>query len=100
VACRFTELIIDCNDPPSVASFWKEVLGYEIIDSSETEVEIKGPSSPTLLFTKVPEPKTVKNRRKKRSRGSLPSAHDTRTSARRMSPGSFSPTRRGTSSAS
>ena len=62
MACRFTELVIDCNDPATLAEFWRLVLGYEVIDSSDDEVEIKGPDGPSLLFGRVPEPKTVKNR--------------------------------------
>lgn len=62
---KFTELIIDCAEPRRVAEFWAAVLGYAITaDSNDHDVEITGgPGTlPTLLFTKVPEPKTVKNR--------------------------------------
>jgi hypothetical protein len=62
MACRFTELVIDANDPPALADFWSRVLDYEVSDTSDQWVQIKGPSSPTLLFAKVPEEKTVKNR--------------------------------------
>ena len=63
MACRFTELVIDASDPPKVAEFWCRVLDYEVSDTSDEEVQIKGPGpGPTLLFAKVPEPKQVKNR--------------------------------------
>jgi predicted enzyme related to lactoylglutathione lyase len=62
MACRFTELIVDANDPPTLAKFWSEVLGYRISDTSDEWVQIDGPQPPTILFAKVPEPKTVKNR--------------------------------------
>jgi Glyoxalase-like domain len=63
VACRFTELIIDANDPAQLAEFWSRVLDYEISDTSDEWVELKGPGAgPTLLFAKVPEAKQVKNR--------------------------------------
>ena len=63
MASRFTELIIDSNDPPSIAEFWSKVLDYEVSDTSDQEVELKGPGDgPTLLFVKVPEDKQVKNR--------------------------------------
>jgi hypothetical protein len=62
MACRFTELIVDANDPPALADFWAQVLDYRISDTSDEWVEIKGPQPPTILFVTVPESKTVKNR--------------------------------------
>jgi hypothetical protein len=65
VASRFTELIIDCIDPEVVARFWCEVLGYVEIDRDETDIAIGAPEGarqPDLVFAKIPEPKTVKNR--------------------------------------
>jgi predicted enzyme related to lactoylglutathione lyase len=61
---KFTELCIDSNDPQRIAPFWAAVLGYAITSSTEDEVELTGPpgSGPTLLFLKVPESKTTKNR--------------------------------------
>lgn len=70
---RFTELIIDCHDPRPLAEFWCAVLGYTIIDQDENAVEISSwkptaeafrekPHPPTLVFIRVPEGKTVKNR--------------------------------------
>jgi hypothetical protein len=65
MGARFTELVIDCHDQNRVAEFWAAVLGYDIIDRGpEGEVEIGGgvPGAPTLVFVRVPEGKTVKNR--------------------------------------
>ncbi|MFI5282150.1 MAG: VOC family protein [Candidatus Dormibacterales bacterium] len=57
----------DCRDPHAVALFWKAATGYSI-------VEVKSPGNdhwvlslprrrlPRLVFVKVPEHKTVKNR--------------------------------------
>ena len=63
---RFTELVVDCHDPAALAEFWAAVLDYRIADEDPVEglVEIEGPagSGPTILFAKVPERKTVKNR--------------------------------------
>ena len=75
---RFSELMIDCHDTRRVAEFWCAVLGYEITDIEiiETEGEIieiapakvtteallAGPIPPPLVFVKVPESKSVKNR--------------------------------------
>src|SRR5947209_1795374 len=66
---RITEIVVDSADPEGLAQFWAAVLGWVVVDSSEAEVEIRpygtdGRSSvvPSLLFLKVPEAKTVKNR--------------------------------------
>ena len=73
MSSRFTELVVDCHHPRELAAFWCAVLGYQIIDEQEDDVEIAGwqptpeavrerVNPPTLLFTRVPESKTVKNR--------------------------------------
>ncbi|MFG2587958.1 VOC family protein [Streptomyces sp. NPDC048438] len=70
---RFTELVFDCHDPQRLAAFWCEVLDFTVLDRSEGKVEIgsweptveavrAGQMTPTLVFIKVPEGKTVKNR--------------------------------------
>jgi catechol 2,3-dioxygenase-like lactoylglutathione lyase family enzyme len=73
MASKFTELIIDAHDPARLAGFWCEVLGYRVTDqdadlveiadwSPEDEVRRSGPPRPALVFVRVPEDKTVKNR--------------------------------------
>ena len=62
---KFTELCIDCSNPRDLAAFWAEVLGWRLeSEDAEDEVGLIDPDggSPTLLFIRVPEPKTVKNR--------------------------------------
>jgi glyoxalase superfamily protein len=60
---RVGDIIIDCNDPELLAVFWCEVLGYRIFAHDETGVAIRGaPVSPDILFIRVSEPKTTKNR--------------------------------------
>jgi predicted enzyme related to lactoylglutathione lyase len=58
---------IDCARPWELAQFWSSLLGWPIDDDGgpdDDEVQISprtaGPAP--LLFIKVPEPKTVKNR--------------------------------------
>ena len=74
MASKFTELAIDCADPSRLARFWCSVLGYEVQDEADGIVTIGpplvlggenqlGPVPPTLTFARVPEGKTVKNRR-------------------------------------
>ncbi|MEO6711960.1 MAG: VOC family protein [Mycobacteriales bacterium] len=68
MACRFSELVIDCQDHDLVGEFWAAVLGYDISERSDGPenwyVELKGPagSGPTILVFRVLEEKTVKDR--------------------------------------
>jgi hypothetical protein len=65
LTAKFTELVIDCAEPRKLAAFWCDVLGYSISDDSDEDaVEISGGPGvlPTLVFGRVPEGKTVKNR--------------------------------------
>lgn len=74
---RLTEIVVDCRDPESQASFWSAALGYHEVRSENGQVEIaawsqeppdlaqqivRTPGAPTLVFVTVPEGKTVKNR--------------------------------------
>jgi predicted enzyme related to lactoylglutathione lyase len=56
----------DCADPERLANFWAKVTGYERVDASTGElVALQAPDQRgvrRILFYKVPEPKTVKNR--------------------------------------
>lgn len=73
MASRFTELAVDARDPARVAKFWSEVLGYQILETDEELVEIgaapleagairQAAPVPSIVFVKVPEEKTIKNR--------------------------------------
>jgi predicted enzyme related to lactoylglutathione lyase len=64
VAARFTELIVDAADPPALARWWAEVLGWRITEEDEGGVEIADPGGarPTIVFLPVPGAKTGKNR--------------------------------------
>ena len=66
---RLVHLVVDAADPPALARFWAEALGWEIADEEPTEVDVwpRGYSYPDpvalpLVFVPVPEPKTGKNR--------------------------------------
>ena len=62
MACRFTELVVDCRDPESLAAFWSAVLGYrELSRDADGAIEIGpeegfGGPAPTLVFAPVAEP--------------------------------------------
>ncbi|MHC5256533.1 VOC family protein [Streptomyces sp. UC4497] len=73
MASRFTELVVDCHDPERLAAFWCEVLDFKVLERSEDKVEIGSweptveevrarQMPPTLVFIRVPEGKSVKNR--------------------------------------
>ncbi len=66
---RIQCLCIDARDPASIASFWEEALGWRRTHEEPDEVVLEPPVgspedgvAPDLLFLKVPESKTVKNR--------------------------------------
>lgn len=63
MASRVGDIIVDCDDPELLAGFWCAVLDYRIFARDETGVAIRGATvSPDILFIRVAEPKTTKNR--------------------------------------
>jgi predicted enzyme related to lactoylglutathione lyase len=56
---------VDCADPYTLCRFWSQVTGKPIPDTGspgDDEVGIELEGGIDLLFLRVPEPKTVKNR--------------------------------------
>lgn len=72
VALKVAWLTVDAKDPAKLARWWMEALGsYEIEydsatdpegDPDDPEVVIRSSSGHRLLFLKVPEEKSIKNR--------------------------------------
>lgn len=67
MACRITELVLDCADPDKLADFWCSVLGYQVLDRDPDGIEIgRADQSPedriTLVLSRVAEPKRQKLR--------------------------------------
>ena len=62
MACRITELVLDCRDPAGLAVWWAEVLGYEVLGTEDGVTEIGPPGQepkgvvPTIVFAPVEEP--------------------------------------------
>ena len=58
------QIVVDAEDPARLARWWAEALGYVIVHEQRDEVEIRRSRDelPGLLFTTVPDAKTVKNR--------------------------------------
>jgi catechol 2,3-dioxygenase-like lactoylglutathione lyase family enzyme len=61
---RLYELVIDAVDPHAIAAWWGRVLGGEYDDDADSAWLTEVPEMPfeSLVFVRVPEPKTVKNR--------------------------------------
>ena len=68
MACRITELVLDCREPERLAAFWVEVLGWQVLGREEDgSVEIGPPEGPygpqpTLVLSLSSEPKRQKLR--------------------------------------
>ena len=60
---RVSELVVDCVDHLRVATWWAERFGATVRDDGEIAWFEGGDGPPwAMVFTSVPEPKTVKNR--------------------------------------
>ena len=59
-------ITVDCRDPYGLARFWAQVFDRPMHDDDHPgdpeAVVLLGDGLPNLLFERVPEPKTVKNR--------------------------------------
>jgi len=58
------DLVIDCNDPETLADFWAHALGYRKVGFLEPYFLLRSqdPSYPPLILQRVSEEKHVKNR--------------------------------------
>lgn len=68
MACRITELVLDCRDPERLAGFWCEVLGWKVLDRDGNEAIEIGPergadgAQPVLVLSASTDPKRDKLR--------------------------------------
>jgi hypothetical protein len=69
MSVRFYSVIIDAADPPKLARWWANALGWQLTLEQADEVDIaagRGPDGkelePILTFVPVPEAKAGKNR--------------------------------------
>ncbi len=61
---EWEQTIVEARDPAALGSWWREALGWVVVNDDPDEFEIR-PSAdrlPGLLFVPVPELKTAKNR--------------------------------------
>jgi predicted enzyme related to lactoylglutathione lyase len=69
MSIRVQCVAVDAQDPDALATFWAGVLGWRRTYADPDEVVLEPPAgspedgvSPDLIFLRVPEPKTAKNR--------------------------------------
>ena len=67
MACRLTEIVVDCRDAEALAAFWSEVLGYRELSREDGAIEIGpeegfGGAAPTLVFSPSTDPAPAKLR--------------------------------------
>ena len=68
MACRITELVLDCRDPERLAGFWCEVLGWKVPDGPANapieRARAGGPAGPPRVVgvRPTPDPKRDKLR--------------------------------------
>jgi hypothetical protein len=64
VSLEWEQIIVDAHDPASLGRWWREALGWVVIDDDPRWYEIRPTPEqmPGLLFVPVPDKKIVKNR--------------------------------------
>jgi catechol 2,3-dioxygenase-like lactoylglutathione lyase family enzyme len=69
MALRWQGICIDSTDPAPLARWWAELLGWRVTDEDDDEIAVEPPEgspehgvAPEVVFCRVPEPKTVKDR--------------------------------------
>jgi len=64
MALTWEQVIVDAADPGSLGRWWANALGWVVVNDDPEEFEIRPAPDrvPGLLFVRVPEPKTLKNR--------------------------------------
>lgn len=66
MSTRLVNVVVDAADPPALARFWRELLGWRISLEEPDEVDLQAPPDDgwrfDLVFVPVAEPKTGQNR--------------------------------------
>jgi hypothetical protein len=64
VSLEWEQTIVDARDPVALGLWWKDALGWVVVNDDPEEFEIRPAADrlPGLLFARVPEPKSIKNR--------------------------------------
>lgn len=61
---QWFSLVVDCDNPATLADWWAKVLGFRIVYRSEREVDIAADTDnfPGIAFLRTPGRKQIKNR--------------------------------------
>ena len=64
MSLEWEELAVDSRDPATIGRWWAEALGVtrEEDEDGDVRIHLGTRSTPSILFIRVPEAKTVKNR--------------------------------------
>jgi hypothetical protein len=64
VSLEWEQTIVDANDPVALGQWWAQALSWVVVNDDPEEYEIRPEPDrlPGLLFARVPELKTIKNR--------------------------------------
>jgi hypothetical protein len=64
MALEWEQVIVDAADPGALGRWWLTALEWVVVNDDPEEFEIRPAPErlPGLLFVRVPEPKTAKNR--------------------------------------
>jgi hypothetical protein len=64
MALEWEQVIVDAADPGALGRWWAAALEWVVVNDDPEEFEIRPAPErvPGLLFVRVPEPKSVKNR--------------------------------------
>lgn len=64
MALEWEQVNVDATDPEALGRWWRDALDWVIVNDDPEEFEIREAPDrlPGLLFVRVPEPKTVKDR--------------------------------------
>jgi len=68
MACRVSELVLECRDPEVLTRFWCEVLDFVVLDREDDGTVEIGPREgfggpqPTIILSRSAEPRQAKSR--------------------------------------
>jgi hypothetical protein len=64
MAVEWEQVMVDASDPGALGRWWAAALEWVVVNDDPEEFEIRPATDrlPGLLFARVPEPKTLKNR--------------------------------------
>ena len=64
VSLELEQVVVDAHDPHALAAWWREALGWAVVDEDADEVEIRASEDrlPGILFGRTDDAKPTNNR--------------------------------------